>query len=288
MTSELTAPSTSGTAARPIRTLTVRGGGGTSLQVREWGDPGGPTVLFVHGWSQSDLCWQRQVAGPLAERTRMITFDLRGHGGSEKPADPGSYADPLLWAEDVAAVLDATGAERPVVVAWSYGGVVVTDYLRAYGAAEIAGVDLVGAAVLLRPPGFEHIGATFLEAAPLACSDDPTISVPAVMRFLRACTATPLDPATWDMVLASTMLTPPPVRAALLAREVDGDDVLSDLSVPVLVTHGEQDGIVRSSMAEHVLGRCPSARGSWYAGTGHMPFVEQPERFDGELASMLR
>ena len=52
----------------PIATHDVRGGGGLRLHVREWGDPQGPPIVFVHGWSQSQLCWSRQIAGPLAER----------------------------------------------------------------------------------------------------------------------------------------------------------------------------------------------------------------------------
>ena len=72
------------------------------------------------------------------------------------------------------------------------------------------------------------------------------------------------------------MVVPPEVRGALFAREIDADDVLSRLSVPVLVTHGLADAIVLPSMAEHVLDVCPTARASWYEGVGHLPFVEDP------------
>jgi len=74
----------------PIATHDVRGGGGLRLHVREWGDPQGPPIVFVHGWSQSQMCWSRQVAGPLGEDFRLVTFDLRGHGMSEQPLDARS------------------------------------------------------------------------------------------------------------------------------------------------------------------------------------------------------
>ena len=48
---------------------------------------------------------------------------------------PEHYADGQLWADDLAAVIEQTGLERPVVVAWSYGGYIVADFLRAYGDA---------------------------------------------------------------------------------------------------------------------------------------------------------
>ncbi len=133
----------------PIATHEILGGGGVRLHAREWGNPEGPPIVFIHGWSQSDLCWLKQVHGDLARRFRIVTFDLRGHGLSEKPAGPEHYADGQAWADDLAAVIDQTGLERPILVAWSYGGYVVADYLRAYGDARIGGIDLVGAAVIL-------------------------------------------------------------------------------------------------------------------------------------------
>ena len=154
------------------QTHEVTGGGGLRLHVREWGDREAPSILFVHGWSQSDLCWGGQVASPLARDFHLVSFDLRGHGMSDRPRDPEHYTDPQLWAQDVAAVIAATELDRPVVVAWSYGGFVVCDYIREYGEQTIAGVDLVGGAVVLRQRNFEHIGPTFLENAPDACGPD--------------------------------------------------------------------------------------------------------------------
>ena len=64
----------------PLATHEVRGGGGLRLHVREWGFAQGPPIVFVHGWSQSQLCWSHQISGALAADFRLITFDLRGHG----------------------------------------------------------------------------------------------------------------------------------------------------------------------------------------------------------------
>jgi pimeloyl-ACP methyl ester carboxylesterase len=150
-------------AASPIEMHEVRGGGGLTLHVREWGNPRGRPLLFIHGWSQSQMCWARQVSGALAERFRIVTFDIRGHGMSEKPLESDRYTDERLWADDLAAVIEETRLERALVVAWSYGGFVVSDYIRAYGAGAIGGIDLVGGAWLMNPPRFDHIGPGFLE-----------------------------------------------------------------------------------------------------------------------------
>jgi non-heme chloroperoxidase len=267
----------------PIATHDVRGGGGLRLHVREWGNGDGSAILLIHGWSQSQLCWASQVSGELAKDFRLVTFDNRGHGMSEKPADAGHYLDPRLWADDVAAVIDQVGLARPVLVAWSYGGFIATDYVRAYGEQGIAGINLVGGAVLLRPPTFDHIGAGFLENAEGACVPDLTVNIAAMQRFLAACTAEPLSQDDWNTALCWNMVVPAEVRAALIAREINADDVLSKLSVPVLVTHGRSDTIVLPSMAEHVLDVCETAEPSWYEGIGHLPFWEDSVRFDREL-----
>jgi non-heme chloroperoxidase len=271
----------------PVRDYDVPGGGGITLHAREWGNPDGPAILFVHGWSQCDMCWSAQVGGPLAADFRMLTFDNRGHGMSEKPLDPRCYADERLWADDLAAVIDQTGLEHPVLVAWSYGGLIVAGYLRAHRDDAIAGIDLVGASVLLRPPTFDHIGPGLLENAHDACLPDPRANIAAIRRFLRSCTARSLDNELWTTALCWNMLVPPQVRGALIARELDSDEVLASLSVPVLVTHGRQDRIVLPSMAKHTLEHCKTAVASWYDGVGHMPFVEDTERFDRELAAFV-
>ena len=113
-------------------------------------------------------------------------------------------------------------------------------------------------------------------------------NIAAIRSFLRACTAQPLERDEWVTALCWNMVVPPEVRGALIAREIDGDDALSSLSVPVLVSHGRDDAIVLPSMAEHVLSACEPAVASWYDDVGHVPFLERPKRFNDELAALTR
>jgi non-heme chloroperoxidase len=272
------------TATKPVATYEIRGGDGLRLHAREWGQLDGPELLFIHGWSQSDLCWTKQISGNLARRFRIVTFDLRGHGFSDAPRGAGHYTDARLWADDIAAVIDQVGLKHPVLIGWSYGGFLISDYLRAYGEGALAGINLVGGAVILRPPTFDHIGPGFLENAGDAAASDLATNIAAVQRFLRACTAEPLDEHDTRTALAWNMVVPPSVRGALLSREIDGSAEFAALSVPVLVSHGREDAIVLPSMAEHILDACGTATPAWYDGVGHMPFWEDAERFDSELA----
>jgi pimeloyl-ACP methyl ester carboxylesterase len=106
--------------------------------------------------------------------------------------------------------------------------------------------------------------------------------------LVKAWPAKPFPPEEVETLLCSAMTVPAQIRANLAAREIDGDDVLRALEVPLLVTQGRADTVVLPAMAEHVLATCPTAEVSWYEGVGHTPHLEQPERFNRELAALTR
>ena len=58
---------------------------GVPLAVYEAGDPAGPEILFIHGFSQSALSWQRQMTSATLARFRLIAWDLRGHARRNHP-----------------------------------------------------------------------------------------------------------------------------------------------------------------------------------------------------------
>ncbi len=268
---------------------TIEGGGGLQLHVREWGDPEGPVIFLIHGWSQSHLSWKHQFESDLlADEFRLVALDNRGHGMSEKPLEEERYTDERLWADDVAAVMTDLDLERPVLVGWSYGGFIISDYVRAYGEGEIAGINYVAGALMLNE-NLDNIGPGFIDNVEGATTPDLPTNISAMRSFLQACTAEPMSEEDWEAALCFNIVVPPQVRGAMvLSRLMDSDDVLSRMTVPVLVTHGDQDTVVLPSMAQHVLDVCPTAEASWYEGIGHAPFLEAPERFNRELADFTQ
>lgn len=171
----------------------ISGGNGLRLHVREWCRPDGLPILFIHGWSQNLLCWTRQFDSPLADDFRLVAFDLRGHGMSEAPLAAEHYTNARWWADDVAAGVDQLRLNRPVLVGWSYGGYVMCDYVRAHGQGRIAGLNLVGGAVMLGASAFGTlIGPGFLDHFAGATADDLATNIQAMRKFVRACSARPL------------------------------------------------------------------------------------------------
>lgn len=77
-------------------------------------------MLLTHGYGESGRMWDRNVPALMDERV-LITWDLRGHGGSDTPGDPAAYGYEACLG-DMEALLDAAGAERAVLCGQSLGG----------------------------------------------------------------------------------------------------------------------------------------------------------------------
>src|ERR1700757_945181 len=128
---------TSGQAQeQKFKAISVKTPDGLTISAQEWGNPNGPEILFIHGFSQSHLSWIKQItSGDLAKEFHMVTYDLRGHGNPDKPFEPERYKPSKYWGDEVQAVMDATGLKRPVLVGWSYGGRAKAAYFNNHGSA---------------------------------------------------------------------------------------------------------------------------------------------------------
>ena len=123
--------------------------GGVNVFWERYGD-GTPTVLFLPTWSiVHSRIWKGQIPY-FARHARVLTFDGRGNGRSDRPLDPGAYAE-TEFAADALAVLDETETERAFIVGLSLGaqrGLL----LAAEHPERVEGVVFVGPALPLACP----------------------------------------------------------------------------------------------------------------------------------------
>lgn len=284
----------------PLRFHSVRATDGVMLNVVETGPVGGTPVLFLHGIGQSWLSWRRQLEGPLAGRLRLVAMDLRGHGDSAKPIDPVAYREVCRWADDVRAVQQALGLERPVLVAWSFGGLVAMHYLRCEGAGGLRGLVLVATAAgrLVTLPAVPPTAGAQRAGAAARAMVDPDLrrNLQGVRDFAALMTATPPDPAWYDETVAALLRLPAYVRRGLAGELVGRDgkpissnaDLAEAIKLPLMVVTGGRDALSDgAALAEAYRSRYPAARVQVYADSGHSPFAEEPRRFDADLAAFI-
>jgi non-heme chloroperoxidase len=272
--------------SQPARRIEATSSDGTRIAVQEWGNPNGPAILFAHAWAQSHLGWAPQLSGPLADTFRLITFDQRGHGESGRPTDIESYTDNELWADDIAAVIEAAELVRPVIVGWSLGGVGVLDYVAKYGQANIAGINFVAAGNTIGTErAFSHFGTVAASQAGPSMSTDLRVQLDAVLRLQQALVYRDVPLEEFGELVMQAVASSPTARAGWLSRNVDHEWTLRSLNVPVLFTHGTADQILTIAATHDARSYVGHGHLSTYDAAGHAPHLEDPDRFDSELAA---
>lgn len=269
----------------------IEGADGVPLNVVEVGDASKPTIVLVHGIGQSHASFDAQLDDPVLTRAfHLVAYDLRGHGQSGKPWQRDAYVASDKWAEDLARVIAATHAGKPVLLGWSYGSLVVADYLRKYGTRELAAIALVGAyGGLTDPPTSKEPPAPAFVAdmnrmLEEQMSGDPTVRAAAVRRSVLRLTAKSMPDAWLAKADAMGMQTATEARRYMFARSLDNKSLVSVIDVPLLVFIGGKDSSTPEAQGHDLVARVSGARSSSFPNSGHSPFAEEPERFNRELS----
>lgn len=272
-------------AASASRQYTVQAPDGVVLSVQETGDPQGPPVILVHGLLGSHLSWQEQLSAPELQSMRLISFDLRGHGQSSSPSGPLPYTEGRRWAEDLQAVIQASGAQHPVLVGWSLGAAVISNYLAVHGDTSVGGVVYVGGVIELK----EALIVPHPEVYQDMTSADLRTRLDAERVFLRLCFEQAPDAATFQRLLANAAMASFDMQKSVHRMSVEAASGLKRLRKPMLQIYGERDALVNAkASAERALQLNPSIQTLFYADAGHAPFVEASQRFNKDLATFVR
>ena len=236
----------------------------------KWEERGsGEPLLLIQGLGYARWSWEPIVPG-LAERYRVIWFDNRGIGESDKPTGPYTAR---MMADDALQVLDEAGVGRAHVLGASLGGMIAQEL-------AVAAPERVDRLILFYThPGLavghpmpEVTGQLFTEAATLA----PDV---ALRRFVenalgpnppegvadelyRKRVENPLDPAGWQAQAA----------AGTTFAGVDGE-----IAQPTLIVTGTADNVVDHRNGDVLHERNPGSQLVQLDGLGHLFFWESPD-----------
>jgi non-heme chloroperoxidase len=268
----------------------VEGGGGARLFVEENGDPTNPAILWIHGYCQCRLSWDNQFENEeLASKFHMVRLDLRGHGLSDKLADPAAFQDGQIWAEDIRAVISALRLNKPVLAGWSYGGFIICDYIRCYGQENLGGLIFVAAATEMgRDEANTLTSAEFLQLVPGFFATDYATGNAALQQFIGMATYEELDAHTFYCLVGFNSVTLPASRQGMFMRELDNGAVLEAIKVPSLIIQGKNDRVVLSASSDNIARHIPHASRVDYDHCGHVAFVELAEQFNRDVAAFMQ
>jgi pimeloyl-ACP methyl ester carboxylesterase len=230
---------------------------GVRLRYDESG--GGPALLLSHGFGATGHMWDGERAA-LADRWRVITWDMRGHGDTESPDDPAHYSAELTVG-DMRGLLLHLGIRRAVIGGLSLGGYVSLAFHAQYP-------DMTRALVLCDTgPGYRN--ADELESRGLEVLAGSSREMRESVRRHRSAKG-----------LASA-------ARGMLAQ--DGSRVIDSLptiTVPTLIIVGDQDEPFLAP-CRYMAGKIPGARLEIIRGAGHSSNLDQPEAFDRVLGDFL-
>ena len=208
----------------------------------------GPALLLTHGFTGSSADFAKNVE-PLARENTVITWDLRGHGRSDCPADPAAYSVPLCVA-DMAALLAVAGAERAMLAGHSLGGFLSLEFLLAYR-ARVAGLILV------------DTGPGYRKDEPRAGWNKRAEGFARDFEAKGGARALGLSHA---------------ARGILAQHDARVLESLPRISVPTLVVVGEHDQPFLAG-SRYMAEKIPGAKLEVIANAAHSPNVDQPEAF---------
>jgi pimeloyl-ACP methyl ester carboxylesterase len=245
-------------------------------------------LVMVHGGLESHHHWD-WVAPHLAKAFRVITYDRRGHGGSERPSGQGSIREHVA---DLAALIQHLGLAPAWVAGQSYGGNIVLrlagerpDLLQGITVHEPALLSLLADDPATAPmlEGFAQLNAAVTER--IESGDPAGAAEQFVEDGLGEGLWTQFPPEFRQMVID---------EAPTFLDENDPNDLAFDLQSisefkrPALLTFGDQTAPLFPPVIAKLAEALPSAEAIEFPGAGHVIQVEQPEDYAEAITAFVR
>lgn len=264
---------------------------GVKLYVKDWGQ--GRPVVMTHGWPLSADSFDDLSMAIADAGMRAISYDRRGFGRSDQPWTGYDY-DTL--SDDLADVLEQTGAHDATLLGFSMGGGEVARYMSRHAGNQVKQAVLVSSTLPFRlktddnPDGVEQ--AKFDETAAAIAQDRAAFWPPFFKNFFGVgMVSHPVSDEV--MAWACSVSMQASLKATLAcAKAFSSTDFRGDLAsfkVPTLIIHGSDDKIVPIESSSRLTARAIlHARFIEYEGAPHGLFASHKDRLIADVLEFLR
>ena len=245
---------------------------------------GRPLVLLQGLQFPSSYFWQNNL-GPLSKDHRVIAIDTRGQGLSGKPM--GGYTIATA-ASDLHETFEKLGLRDIALAGVAFGGLVILDYVRQFGADRLRSIALCEMTPrLTSAEGWPYpTFGDFPPEAAAAYGDGVRQDRGVLKDFLYAAFATPPEPAVIAEMQAQMYLTPTSVVAELIDDMVRQDfrAMLPAIDRPTLLIYGRgNNAVMPGEVGRWMASQIPGAELVELPEAGHSPFWEDPAGFNRAL-----
>jgi non-heme chloroperoxidase len=276
-------PSEQGSTGSEAKSAAPRAGSvqlrtGVELRYVEQGNPEGPVLLFLHGYTDSHHSFDRALP-LLPRRFHAYVLDQRGHGDSQRPECCYTQRD---FAQDVVAFMDDLGIQRATLVGHSMGSL-IAQQVALDSPGHVRALVLIGSA----PTGNNAVVRGLRDSVSLL--EDPI--APGFVRDFQASTISKPVPTEYlNTLVSESRKVPARVWKAALEGLLDEDHTtqLGNITVPTLIIGGEQDAIFSVAEQQALAAAIPNASLKLYPQVGHAPHAEVPQTFVEALTDFLR
>ncbi|HKU08852.1 MAG TPA: alpha/beta fold hydrolase [Bradyrhizobium sp.] len=231
----------------------------------------GPPLILTHGYSSTSAMWQGQIAA-LSRHYKLVLWDMRGHGQSDYPESPAAYSEALTLA-DIAALLDAEGAEKAIVGGLSLGGYMSLAFYRSFPARVRALL------IIDTGPGFKKNDAR--DAWNKRAHETAERFDREGLAVLKAMSAERANVSHRD---ASGLARA--ARGMLTQRDASVMEALPTIKVPSLVVVGADDTPFLAA-SDYMAAKIPGAEKVVIPSAGHAANIDQPKAFNDAVLSFL-
>ncbi len=237
----------------------------------KWESTGeGPPLLLIQGLGYGRWGWDPIVPGLVAAHYRVVSFDNRGIGESDKPAGPYTAAQ---MAGDALQVLDEAGIDRAHVLGASLGGMIAQELVA-------AAPERVEKLVLCCTTPGGPTAVPMPEVTMQLFAEAPSLAPDVAMRrFIENALGSELRKELVDELLARRVASPPDPAGwqAQAAAGIGFKGVEAEIAAPTLILAGTADNVVDYRNADVLAARIPGARVELFEGAGHLFFWEEPD-----------
>jgi pimeloyl-ACP methyl ester carboxylesterase len=261
---------------------------GITLGYVEFGDPAGPPMVLIHGYTDSARDWVPLVPY-LPKGSRLILVDIRGHGVSSKPECCYSRVD---FAYDIKLLLDTLGVERADIVGHSLGSIISQTFAEFWPerTRKVVLISSTGGPAKCTAPGAAPPKPAGMDFRSEILKLHEPIDPESKFMIDWWASPTPVDPDFLRRQRRDAAQIPLKVWFAVLDQGLTGMDLQSTLprlKAPTLLIWGAKDPIFGPEDRRTLQKGLPTAKVIVYPEFGHNSFWEDPKRVARDLSEFL-